>query len=90
MKQHAMYHLPWEKLQLPKILGGLGLGNIYHRNIALLFKWIWCYSSEPKALWRILISEKYGYSPHLSISDLTGPAKGGPWKSICDTVFNHQ
>lgn len=27
-------------VELPKSLGGLALGNLYHRNIAVLFKWV--------------------------------------------------
>lgn len=29
----------WNLIELPKALGGLGVGNLLHRNISLLFKW---------------------------------------------------
>lgn len=33
--------IKWSSLELPKELGGLGIGNIMHKNLILLFKWWW-------------------------------------------------
>ena len=31
--------IKWSDIELSKELGGLGLGNIMHKNLILLFKW---------------------------------------------------
>ncbi|KAL4360722.1 hypothetical protein GQ457_04G018500 [Hibiscus cannabinus] len=49
----------WEVLCLPKSLGGLGLIDFELKNKALLYKWLWRYSSERDSLWRRVINEKY-------------------------------
>ena len=79
----------WTRIELPKILGGLGVGNLAHRNLALMFKWLWRYFHEPSALWRAVISDKYGYPSSLTFMDLSIPPSGGPWKQICKAVLTH-
>lgn len=37
----------WDKVILPKWNGGLNCGNLLHRNISLLFKWVWRLFYEP-------------------------------------------
>ena len=80
--------ISWKIIELPKLLGGLSVGNLLHRNLALLFKWVWRYFCEPKALWRTVIREKYGYSDTFTIHDLFTLSKGGPWKNICNSILN--
>lgn len=47
----------WESIELPKDLGGLGLGNILYKKLILLFKWWWRYSQSDNTFWkRLLIS----------------------------------
>ena len=75
-KKSYMALAAWDLLELPKILGGLGCGNLFHRNLSLLFKWIWRFLHEPQALWRKVISEKYNYSPQLLHHELSTPPKG--------------
>ena len=87
--KRALPPIAWGRLELPKILGGLGIGNLCQRNVAFLIKWLWRFLNEPKAFWRSIINDKYGYSSSLSIVDLTIPKFGGPWKSICKTILNH-
>ncbi|RVX04307.1 Beta-arabinofuranosyltransferase RAY1 [Vitis vinifera] len=41
----------WDVVCKPKTIGGLGLGNISWRNLALLGKWLWRYPREGSALW---------------------------------------
>lgn len=76
-------------MELPKDLGGLGIGNIFHRNLALLFKWVWRFFNEPNSLWRHIIKEKYNYASSLNINDLSIPHKGGPWKSLISAVMRY-
>lgn len=47
----------WSSIELPKNMGGLGVGNILHKNLILLFKWWWRFSDCDDSFWkRILIS----------------------------------
>lgn len=76
-------------MELPKQLGGLGIGSILNKNIALMFKWLWRYFEEPHALWRLVIDEKYGYPSFITFPDLSPPLNGGPWRVVCTTIFKH-
>ena len=78
----------WDKVVLPKQLGGLNCGNLFHRNLSLLFKWVWRFLNEPDALWRNVVQAKYGYVPSLIPHLLTAASRGGPWRSICAGVTN--
>ncbi|KAJ9691309.1 hypothetical protein PVL29_013479 [Vitis rotundifolia] len=41
----------WDVVCIPKAKGGLGIGKISLRNLALLGKWLWRYPREGTALW---------------------------------------
>lgn len=88
-RSKPMSLVSWELIELPKSLGGLGVGNLINRNLSLLFKWWWRFFSDSSALWRKIICEKYGYSSLTTILDLTTPTSGGPWRDICSTINNH-
>ena len=79
----------WEKVVLPKNFGGLNCGNLLHRNISLLAKWIWRFINEPQALWHKIIKAKYGYHPILLPYDLEAPLRGGPWRNLCGSILKH-
>lgn len=79
----------WHLIELPKSLGGLNMGNLQTKNLALLAKWVWRYVSDTQTLWRKLIHEKYKYGPLFSILDLQTSSHGGPWKSICATLLTN-
>lgn len=79
----------WSLVELPKILGGLSGGNILHRNLALLFKWVWRYLNEPAALWRTVVQSKYRYTPLFQAHELSSPPHGGPWRLICNHILNN-
>ena len=87
--KQSMALVSWAVVELPKILGGLNCGNLLTRNMGLLFKWAWRFINEPKALWRKVICEKYGYSPSFQIQALTVPNQGGPWRHICANILKH-
>ena len=46
----AISLVKWEVVQRPKKLGGLGVGDIVVKNVALLFKWWWRFSAEESPL----------------------------------------
>ena len=50
----------WKQVCLPKIYGGLGVGDLVRRNKSLLFKWLWRFPLEKDALWYAVIKSKYG------------------------------
>ena len=79
----------WSLLELPKKLGGLGCGNILHRNLSLLFQWVWRFLHEPNSLWHEIISHKYGYDRAFIHHELTAPSHGGPWRNICASILKH-
>lgn len=79
---------PWALIERPKAQGGLGVGNLLHRNFGLLFKWIWRFFKEPNTLWRRVIQDKYGYPASFNLLDLQPIAKGGPWKAICNSIMS--
>lgn len=65
--------VPWNTIQLPKMFGGLNVGNLHHHNLSLLFKWLWRYLNEPNALWRQVIQLKYKLGPSFTLRDLVTP-----------------
>ena len=79
----------WKTLELPKPLGGLNIGNIHHRNMGLMFKWIFRFFSESNSLWQEVIKAKYAYGPGLTIAELPAPSQGGPWRAIVSTITQH-
>ena len=89
MDKNTMALINWKAVQLPRVYGGLSVGNILHRNLALMYKWIWRYFAEPNSLWRRVIQTKYKYSSNLTILDLDAPKHGGPWKALCSHIFKH-
>lgn len=40
-EKRKMSCVKWDLIQLPKSLGGLGVGYLLEKNKALLFKWLW-------------------------------------------------
>ena len=53
--EEADHLVAWKKVSLPKIYGGLGLGNLVLWNKALLFKWLWRFPLEKVSLWYSVI-----------------------------------
>ena len=50
----------WNLVCLERKKGGLGVRNLALMNKALLGKWNWRFASESEALWKQVISHKYG------------------------------
>lgn len=77
----------WSIIELPKALGGLVIGNIFHRNLALLFKWVWKFFKDPSPLWRKIIRHKYKYNQPLTMLYFVPPKQGGPWQKIVSAIL---
>ncbi|KAF5946950.1 hypothetical protein HYC85_017178 [Camellia sinensis] len=54
-----MHLVRWETISLSKDKGGLGLGNIIARNLALLGEWLWRFPLESDSLWHSIIKSKF-------------------------------
>ena len=50
----------WKTVSRPMNEGGLGIGNLDRKNMALLVKWLWRFPNEPNSLWHKVIRSKYG------------------------------
>ena len=84
VEEGKKFHLvKWEKVCQSKEEGGLGLGNLRNRNVALLAKWLWRFPLEPNSLWHKVIKSKYGMVPNGW--DANCPSRGSsrcPWSDI--------
>ncbi|XP_056685341.1 uncharacterized protein [Spinacia oleracea] len=84
-----MAPVSWSRVQSPHAYGGINTGNPLHKNLGLLFKWLWRYLTEPDSLWRNIIQIKYTYNSCTTARDFKIPIHGGPWKAICSTLLRH-
>ncbi|VVA41200.1 PREDICTED: RNA-directed DNA polymerase, partial [Prunus dulcis] len=50
----------WEVVGKAKFCGGLGVGSLRARSVALRAKWLWRFPNEPHALWHKVIRSIYG------------------------------
>lgn len=56
---HGICKVAWQKVIKNKPLGGLGLGSLHNKNLALLFKWLWNLDKGVAGGWQDLILWKY-------------------------------
>lgn len=63
--------------------GGLGIGNLKKKNLALLGKWLWRFPLEQNSLWAKVIKSKYGLKLNGWDSNLvTQGSFRNPWTFI--------
>ncbi|KAJ4808416.1 RNA-directed DNA polymerase (reverse transcriptase)-related family protein [Rhynchospora pubera] len=59
--------LAWDRVCLPKDLGGLGVMNLRMMNISLMLKWLWLLVAKPSSQWstivHLLISSRNNTAP---------------------------
>lgn len=67
-------------------MGGLGIGSIMEKNMALLFKWIWRFFEINDFLWKKLIFEKFEYTFYRNAEEILIFKKGGVWCDICKVI----
>ncbi|KAJ9693494.1 hypothetical protein PVL29_012324 [Vitis rotundifolia] len=80
----------WDIVCNPKAKGGLGLGKISLRNIALLGKWLWRYPREGSALWHQVILSIYGlHSNGWDANTLVRWSHRCPWKAIAQVFHEY-
>ncbi|KAJ1697330.1 hypothetical protein LUZ63_005842 [Rhynchospora breviuscula] len=54
--RRAMHLLSWDRVCLPKTLGGFGLLDLKLQNTALLLRWWWRLYHAPNSLWTVFAS----------------------------------
>lgn len=59
-REKKIHHVKWNALYNKKKFGGLGIKRLDLMNQDLLFKWYWRYVTENDALWKDIVTEKYG------------------------------
>ncbi|RVW17271.1 Transposon TX1 uncharacterized 149 kDa protein [Vitis vinifera] len=80
---HKPHLVRWNLVCLEKRKGGLGVRNLSLMNNALLCKWNWRFANERDALWRNVISLKYGVEEGgWCTRDVMGRNGVGLWKAI--------
>lgn len=79
--ERGMSWFNWKTVMCPFNKGGLGIGSIRAKNLALLGKWWWRFHVEKDALWNKAIGEIYGPVGGLSTSNGLG-IKKGVWDNI--------
>ena len=80
---HKPHLVRWNLVCLEKRKGGLRVRNLFLMNNALLCKWNWRFANERDALWRSVISLKYGEEEGgWCTRDVMGRNGVGLWKAI--------
>ncbi|XP_071689538.1 uncharacterized protein [Rutidosis leptorrhynchoides] len=78
----------WDECLLPYDFGGLNIGSLRGKNLALLGKWFWRAKTEPNALWVTIIKSIYGSNGLLPPTCLSGPVGcGSVWSNIFRAVI---
>ena len=66
-------------------MGGLGIGNIMHKNLILLFKWWWRFSETDNSLWKRILNSVHDINGLKASSDTFQKFKGGTWAQLLST-----
>ena len=74
--------IKWADIELPKDLGGLGIGNIMHKNLILLFKWWWRYSENDNSLWKRILLSVHDIKGDKASADTFHKVKDGTWAHL--------
>lgn len=72
----------WATIELPKKLGGLGVDNILHKNLVLLFKWWWGFSECDNTLWKRILISIYNIKGLKASFQNFGDIRGGVWGQL--------
>nr|KYP36537.1 Putative ribonuclease H protein At1g65750 family [Cajanus cajan] len=63
--QRKICWISWDRITLPKKMGGLGVKNITRFNMALLAKWRWSIFHQRHSLWARVLYSRYGGGTNL-------------------------
>ena len=74
--------IKWSEIELPREMGGLGVGNILHKNLILLFKWWWRFSDSDNTLWKRIIKSVHDINGERASLDAFRKVKIGTWSYL--------
>ena len=74
--------IKWSEIELPREMGGLGVGNILHKNLILLFKWWWRFSDSDNTLWKRIIKSVHDINGERASLDAFRKVKTGTWSYL--------
>ena len=72
----------WADIELPREMGGLGVGNIMHKNLILLFKWWWRFSESDNTLWKRILQSVHVIKGVKASSEAFCKVKDGSWATL--------
>lgn len=72
----------WSSTELPKNLGGLGIGNILFKNLILLFKWWWRFSNFDSSLWKRILMSVHNIKGMKASSAVFDKVHDGIWRQL--------
>ena len=72
----------WSEIELPREMGGLGVGNMLHKNLILLFKWWWRYSEANNTLWKQIVQSVHDINGVKASTETFNKVKTGTWSSM--------
>lgn len=75
---HKFHLVKWEKVTLPKSLGGLDIRNLTLHNRCLLLKWLWRYEEEDQLTWKRVVNAKHGIHSNWCAKVSKTPHRVGP------------
>lgn len=65
--------------EMSKNLGGLGIGSMLFRNLALIFKWLWRFSNEGDTFWKRITCSVHNLLNFKAHSKMFKTCKWGIW-----------
>ena len=74
--------IKWSDIELPKDMGGLGVGYIMHKNLTLLFKWWWRFSEADNSLWKRILKSVHDITGLKASTDTFHKVKEGTWAHL--------
>ena len=72
----------WSDIELPRQLGGLGVGNIMYKNLILVFKWWWRFSESDNSLWKRILQSVHDISGIKASMETFNKVRGGTWSAL--------
>ncbi|CAN4076914.1 unnamed protein product [Withania somnifera] len=72
----------WKTTQLNTLSEGLGIKNLGLHNKFLLSKWLWRFGKDEQALWKDVITNRYGQSDNWSTDVVTTGYEVSIWRLV--------
>ena len=63
-------------------MGGLGVGNIMHKNLVLLFKWWWRFTESDNTLWKRILQSVHNIKGDKASSESFIKVREGSWGQL--------